>query len=236
MLLRMHSMKCVAARLILAAGLLSACSPALAATDVWRDLAEQALQQALTARYPAVRHWQITALSSARQEQRFAAQFITDASVLHVGKRSVVQLWCELPQRRQCATVWFAVRGMQWMLSSSNELPAASSLTSAVLALEEHDVLQLKCESLQSVEGLADWRTTRHLRAGEALCRNFLEPRPSVSRGESVRVRASAGSLAVSARGIAEQDGNAGQMIRVRRSNETFTARVTGSGQVAVDE
>jgi flagella basal body P-ring formation protein FlgA len=209
---------------------------ATAGAEPWQALAETTLQRALMVRYPGVEQWRIDALLGTRPAQRLATQDAVDAEVLQLGKRSAVRLWCAQP-RRQCATVWFAVSGTQQLLSSTTEVPPASALTPAALVLREHDVLALRCEPLAAS---ADWigaRTTQRLRAGQALCRHSLEPRPAVSRGEAVMVRVSIGAVAIHARAIAQQDGNPGQLVRLRRAQdvEPFVATVTGMGQVTLN-
>jgi len=225
------------ARLVLGCALLSCSAASLGDAD-WRALAEQVLQQALTNRHPHVEEWHLRALTGERQERRLAAQPALAAEVLQLGARSAVRLWCDPQPRRQCATVWFAVSGMQLVLTSAIELAQASPVTAATLIMQRNDVVKLGCEPLASLDGLEGSRTRQRLYAGQALCRSFLEPRPAVSRGETVMVRVAAGSVAIMARAIAQQDGNPGQAVRIKRpdSMAPFLATVTGVGQVALSE
>jgi flagella basal body P-ring formation protein FlgA len=224
-------------RLVMGCALLGCSASSQGASD-WRALAEQALRQALTKQHPNIEEWRLRALTGARQEPRLAAQPVVDAEVMQLGARSAVQLWCDQQSRYRCATVWFAVSGLQYAVTSAAELAQAGTVRAQGLIMQQHDVMKLGCEPLSSLEGVEGSRTRQRLYAGQALCRNFLEPRPAVGRGESVTVRAVAGSVAITAHAVAQQDGNVGQTVRIKRSNSIspFMATVTGVGQVTVNE
>lgn len=85
-----------------------------------------------------------------------------------------------------------------------------------------------------ALDGSADaigQRLVRGVAAGAPLREAFLEAIPVVTRGQSVTLRASRGSLAIEAAGRALEDGKAGETIRVMN---IATRRVL-AGQVAPD-
>jgi flagella basal body P-ring formation protein FlgA len=84
------------------------------------------------------------------------------------------------------------------------------------------------------VAELGSMRLTRPLAAGSILTAGHVESAPAVARNQEVRVRLAVGAVAVETTAIAARDAAAGEVIRVRNaaSNQTFSARVTGSGVV----
>jgi flagella basal body P-ring formation protein FlgA len=214
------------------------CVNAVAAQPAeWQARAEQALQQVLAQRHPHVATWHITALADPRQQQRLAGRSVGRVDVIRTGKRSAVHLWCESAPR-PCATVWFAVSGLQAVLGSARAMRPLHPVVPADFVIQSHDVLNLSCEPLVSHEGLVGLRTTRALAAGAVVCREFLELRPAVSRGESVEVRVAAGAVAITTRAIAQQDAALGQSVRLRRADRAapILGTVTGAGQVSVGQ
>jgi len=203
----------------------------------WQARAEQALQQALAQRHPEVAAWQVTALADSRQQQRLAERSVMRVAVARTGKRSAVHLWCE-GGARPCATVWFAVSGLQAVLSSGRDIRQWHPVVAADFVIRPHDVMNLRCPPLASREDLAGLRTTRALAAGTAVCREFLEMRPAVSRGESVEVRVATAAVTITARAIAQEDAALGQTVRIRRSDSAvpILATVTGAGQVSIGD
>lgn len=103
--------------------------------------------------------------------------------------------------------------------------------------------------SLQRVDGLADEPAAgdalrrggmlRHrVAAGQVLLRRDLAPAGAVLRGQRVRLLAGGPGLTVEVAAVAEADGLEGQAIAVRPVNGggTVMARITGPGEVRIDE
>ena len=74
-------------------------------------------------------------------------------------------------------------------------------------------------------------RLVRGVPAGAPLRESFLEATPVVTRGQSVMLRASRGSMAIEAAGRALEDGRTGDTIRVMN----LASRRVLAGQVAAD-
>jgi flagella basal body P-ring formation protein FlgA len=208
-----------------------------AQAETWQARAEQALQQALAQQHPQVTAWHLSALADPRQQQRLAERTVTRVAVAHTGKRSAVDLWCE-GGPRPCAIVWFAVSGLQAVLSSARPIAQWHPVAAADFALQSHDVMNLQCPPLASGEGLTGLRTMRALTAGVPVCREFFEIRPAVSRGDSVEIRVVSGAVVITARAIAEQDAALGQTVRIRRTDNAapILATVVGMGQVVLGD
>jgi flagella basal body P-ring formation protein FlgA len=203
----------------------------------WQAFAIERLQQALSAAHPQVDEWRIEPLIGKRQLEgllRLSPSFI---EVTRLGKRSSVRL-AEASPSQNARTVWFAVSGMDEVLTAAATLRRGASLGRMDVVLATRDVLGLGCEPVRDPETLSGMRVRRTIPAGDVVCTEALEPRPAVARGESVVVRATAGAVTVTGRAIAEQDGNVGQVLRVRnpQSGEAFLAAVSASGEVIVHE
>lgn len=78
---------------------------------------------------------------------------------------------------------------------------------------------------------------TRSVSAGAVLRESWLAPPTAVERGQSVRLRAGRGGLAVEAAGRALEDGHTGELIRVMNlaSRRVLSGRVVGSGAIEMD-
>lgn len=81
-------------------------------------------------------------------------------------------------------------------------------------------------------------RTRIALRNGDVICRERVEPQPAVARGDEVVVVSVAGPVSVTARALAQADGEIGELLKVRnpRSRDVYEARVTAKGTVSVNE
>ncbi len=77
-------------------------------------------------------------------------------------------------------------------------------------------------------------RASRFLRSGRVLTTDDLEPIPLVTKGEKVTLKAVVGAVEVSVVGIAQADGNQGDVIPVTnaRTDKEVPAVVSGPGEV----
>ncbi len=104
------------------------------------------------------------------------------------------------------------------------------------IRLAELDLNELRSPCFDADE-LVGKRLKRGLRAGEAFERASVVFPPLIKRGEPVTITARKGALTITARGLAQQDGQEDDMIRVRNisSNKDILCRITGSESVAVE-
>ncbi|MCW5724099.1 MAG: flagellar basal body P-ring formation protein FlgA [Maricaulaceae bacterium] len=95
---------------------------------------------------------------------------------------------------------------------------------------------RLRADAVMDADRIAGRAARRALRAGEPLRAYDLREPVVVSRGEVVNLVFRSGSLTLTARARALQDGGAGQNIRFvnLQSNRTVEAVVTGAGQARV--
>jgi flagella basal body P-ring formation protein FlgA len=68
------------------------------------------------------------------------------------------------------------------------------------------------------------------------MCREGIEPRPAVARGEAVTVRYFSARISISTQAIAQQDADIGQKLRVVNpaNRDSFSAVVTGVREAAI--
>lgn len=118
---------------------------------------------------------------------------------------------------------------------------AVSDLRPAMTALDEAGLKRVRVDVTDLAA--APWRATldgyrlrKPLLAGQTLTAAHLEPVTAVTRGQWVDVNAAAGALHVEAQAQALQDGQVGDLIRIRvsRSAAAVTGRVTATGRVEV--
>lgn len=117
----------------------------------------------------------------------------------------------------------------------AQDLPRGSILTSRDIIMVEKDIVSLR-QPFLSPELLLGKKLKRRLRQGETFSATMVDSPPIIKRGEVVMIVLNKGALALSAKGVAKQDGEAGETIPVRNSNtqREILCRVIGPGQVTV--
>jgi flagellar basal body P-ring formation protein FlgA len=80
-------------------------------------------------------------------------------------------------------------------------------------------------------------KAATRINAGTEITKHMLRSVPVVKKGEVVRIVLESGPMMISAMGLCEQDGGAGDLIRVQNtsSKKTVFARVIGASLVKVD-
>ncbi|MBA4396429.1 MAG: flagella basal body P-ring formation protein FlgA [Syntrophus sp. (in: bacteria)] len=120
---------------------------------------------------------------------------------------------------------------------------AAKQIRSGAV-LTEHDIRLTKKwvrrnmpDVLSCPEDAIGKRITAPARPGMELSTPMLKDAPLVHKGKMVRVLFDNGSLRITTIGIPEEDGTAGNMVRVRNvtSNKVIYARVLGESLVGID-
>lgn len=89
-------------------------------------------------------------------------------------------------------------------------------ISSSDLRREKRDVTRGRGKLAREVSQLLGMRARRSISEGTPIRRDFVEAPPLVQRGETVRLRMVHGALRIEAKGVAREDGRAGQVIRVR--------------------
>ena len=153
-----------------------------------------------------------------------------------LAKRVVVHFESRRDRVVRRVPVWLAVSAYRPLLTTQRALRPGDPVGEKDVAMRERDVTVLDSTVLDSVDGLSGLRARRYLPANAVVRRGDLEPAPPVVREQQVAVRVSTGRVQIEARGVAQQDGQAGEVIRVRNpgSVEVYLAKVTGIGVVEI--
>lgn len=153
-----------------------------------------------------------------------------------LAKRVVVHFESRRARVVRRVPVWLAVSAYRPLLTTQRALRPGDPVSEKDVVMRERDVTALDGIALDSVDGLTGLRARRYLPANAVVRRGDLEPAPPVVREQQVAVRVSAGRVQIEARGVAQQDGEAGEVIRIRNpgSAEVYLAKVTGTGVVEI--
>lgn len=133
-----------------------------------------------------------------------------------------------------------AVRGEIEALAAvavaAGDLRRGTTLTARDINMATLDLAGLRYPCFDPAE-LIDRKMKRSVRLGEAIGRGDIEIPPLVKRGEMVTMTARRGTLVVTARGVARQDGEEGGFIRVLNtsSQKEIVCRVSAPGRVDVE-
>ncbi len=119
---------------------------------------------------------------------------------------------------------------------ATGDLRRGTELGPAQLDLQSRDISGLRNPLFNAAE-LYGKRLKRSVRLGEPLQRLQVEFPPMIKRGELVSIQVRRGALTLTARGKSQQNGRAGEMIRVRnsQSRKEILARVVAPGQVVLE-
>lgn len=116
---------------------------------------------------------------------------------------------------------------------ATSDLRRGAIINEENIKLVEKDLNLLRAPCFDSSELLGQ-RLKRSLRKGDVFERSAVAFPPMIKRGEIVTITVQKGALTVTAKGMAQQNGSAGDMIRVRNINSHKDLICKVSGPVAV--
>ena len=128
------------------------------------------------------------------------------------------------------------MQAMAQLVVATTELRRGQIIGQGDLQLVEAEMARLR-EPCQDLDELIGKKVRRTIRAGEPIECYSIEFPPMVQRGELVTIVAAKGSLTISARGLAREDGKKGDVIKVRNtsSQKDVHCRVIAPGVVEVE-
>ncbi len=128
------------------------------------------------------------------------------------------------------------IRVFENVVVSQVSVPRNSVLSASRLALREVETSALNYTFFRDIAQVAGTTTTRPIQANHIVYTNMVKASAAIRKGDSVVIRAVAGSLVVRMKGLALQEGAIGKQIQVRnvQSRRIIRAIVTGPGQVEV--
>lgn len=154
-----------------------------------------------------------------------------------LSRRMVVWVDFSVNGRRyQTVPVWFDVKVMKRVLVSSVDVPAKHQLAPSDFHIAERDIAGLSGTPLDSNADLAVLSSRGVISADSVLLTQAVEQSPLVRPRQTVAVRVSVGGVQITTHAVAQAEGRAGDLIRVRNphSHQTYIAQVTGPGAVSV--
>lgn len=128
------------------------------------------------------------------------------------------------------------IRVFEHVVVSQISVPRNSVLSASQLALREVESSALNYTFFRNIAQVAGTTTTRPIQANHIVYTNMVKASATIRKGDSVIIKAVAGSLMVRMKGQALQDGAIGKQIQVRneKSRRIIRAIVKGPGQVEV--
>ncbi|MCC5792167.1 MAG: flagellar basal body P-ring formation protein FlgA [Legionellaceae bacterium] len=138
-------------------------------------------------------------------------------------------VWLE--NAEEAIPLWFSVRATKKVWLARRSLAANSPLLAEDFVRQEKNAIHLQNPA---TELPPHSRLKGHLAEGAILTAAQIEPQPPVRAGQPVNVLVQQGSIRIHSQGIALQDGNCRQRIRIQNPNsqQIFYARVRGENQV----
>lgn len=137
-------------------------------------------------------------------------------------------------QKERSVSVSVNVKVFQPVVVTVKALARGQTIDPADLTIEERDLGGANGGTLADVALAAGQRTTRAVVAGAVLRQADIEVTPLVHRNGPVVITAVAGRVSIRSNGLALEEGQLGQLVKVRpdHSKESISAKVTGDGTV----
>lgn len=148
-------------------------------------------------------------------------------------KKPVVAVKAQCPATNWYLYLTVKVSRTQPVVVLSTLVSPGTLITTQNVEVVQMDVNRLRNTTFKDTASVLGARVKRRLRSGQPITPNQL---CYVCKGDNIVISASLSGLEIKTAGIAQQDGNLGDTIRVRNvnSNKTLSARVAGIGRVAV--
>ncbi|MCC2615079.1 flagellar basal body P-ring formation protein FlgA [Aestuariibacter halophilus] len=148
-------------------------------------------------------------------------------------QQSLVTVRAECPDAQWYLYLMVKTAHMQPVVVLNSAVSPNTVLTAAHLDVIQMDKKQLRTSTFADIEEVIGARIKRRTRPGQPVQPNQL---CFVCKGDSISISANAGGLQIKTSGIAQQDGNVGDTIRVMnsQSNKTIRAQVVDTNLVTV--
>jgi flagellar basal body P-ring formation protein FlgA len=133
-------------------------------------------------------------------------------------------------------TVPVSIRTFGMVVRSTRSLARNEIITGQDVELVREETTTLKKGSVQTLDDVVGKRMRRSLSADRVLYTDLLENPPDVNKGDRVMIEARVGPVLVSAKGQALEDGNVGDVIKVKNvaTGVNQLGRVNGQHVVVV--
>lgn len=155
-----------------------------------------------------------------------------------INRRMVV--WTDIyidKKHYQSVPIWFEVRVWSKVPVLTKDKPVHSVLHKDDFAYQERDISRINSLPVKP-KVLMGKRLNQALNKGSIILNRHIEAIPAVVKGKDVKVHASSGSVALQITGIAMEDGDLGNWVKVKNpsSGEVFQAYVVKINEVTTDK
>lgn len=132
--------------------------------------------------------------------------------------------------------VWFSVAAYRQVPVAGRALRPNALTSSADFILSEIDVAAIGKPAASSIAEVTAKRVRRYIPASSPVGADDFSTPPAVMRHQEVNVQITSGTITIEAKGVSQEDGAIGQVIKIRNpANEAiYLARVANDGRVQV--
>jgi len=136
----------------------------------------------------------------------------------------------------QTVPVWYSVSAYKNIPIVAYDVKANSYLENEVLDLVRTDVTGMDVSMIYKHESTGTIVFNKNMKSGEKIMQADVKPVSDVMHGQVIQIESHAGNIVVSVKGVAEDDGNVGEIVSVRtiNDNDAFSARVINKAVVMV--
>jgi flagella basal body P-ring formation protein FlgA len=194
------------------------------------------LESQLRETHPEVTEWRIRELGPNGQISLTTVERLVCGALS--ARSLVVAYGRDSAGRRISERHWFEVAGMMPAVVVTRPLAARSTLDRNTLTVSTVDLLAQRCAPLHDPNAAVGLRVMVSRESGDVLCSKMLTPVPAVSLGGIVRVKVSAGRVALVTEAVARADASIGDRVPLARmpSQRAFWGIVTAPGEVRINE
>lgn len=150
------------------------------------------------------------------------------------GQRITARVNCHAPVWSLFVTA--QVRLLMEVIVSNRPLTRNSRISATDVRLAEQDVIRMNGDYFVRLEDVIGQQVRRPIGNDQVITSRMVEAALAVSRGDQVSIEARRGTLVIRTSGIALEDGQTGQQIRVRNEQSGTEVRgtVIGNGLIQV--
>ena len=153
---------------------------------------------------------------------------------------SLLPVWVDVSVNKQpyrAVTVSFLLKLKTNVYVAHRDLPVGTVVATEDFEAKLEDVSDIAQEVMPIADVEMPARVKKAVKKGQILMRDQLSQQGMVFRGDSVKLMLTDGGLMIETRAIAEQDGNVGQLVKVKpeTSDAAVTALIVAPGVVKVE-
>ncbi|MFQ5770617.1 MAG: flagellar basal body P-ring formation chaperone FlgA [bacterium] len=140
-------------------------------------------------------------------------------------------------QLQKIVRVKVRIKTIQTVVVSKVSLQRHTILEPETLTLNRRETTNIKQKIYTSIAEVAGLRTRRIIQTGEIISKNLVETIPVIQRGSEIEIRFQKGTLEITLPGVAREDGQLGENIRVKclENKKNYHAEVIDSNTVTVN-